>query len=251
MLNTVVLMAGRGTRFSDLNPSRPKPLVHLHGRPLVQWVVENLRSTSPQKYIFVCQSAHVKEFKLKSVFESFGIEFEIAEINEVTQGAACSALFAGDYITEGEIVFANSDQYMDFSMDKFIEDCNTRKLDGSLVTMRASGSKWSYIKAGPDNLVLEVKEKVAISDIATTGVYYYRNWDLFQTAAEEMISRNDSYNNEFYLAPVYNYLLSTHKVSHYLIGENEKEMVGLGTKEDFLHFEAEERSRKISERLFG
>ena len=139
-------MAGRGTRFSDLDPGRPKPLVSLHGPPLVQWVVENLRSRNSQKFIFVCQSSHVQEFDLHDWFRKFDVKFEIAKVEGVTRGAACSALLAGQYVTEGEVVFANSDQYIDFSMDQFIDDCHKRQLDGSLVSMTATGSKWSYVK---------------------------------------------------------------------------------------------------------
>ena len=40
MLNIVLPMAGRGTRFSDAGYTVPKPLIPIHGVPMVKVVVE-------------------------------------------------------------------------------------------------------------------------------------------------------------------------------------------------------------------
>lgn len=243
-------MAGRGSRFKDLHEDKPKPLVPLHGQPLVRWVVENLHLEKSQRYIFVCLQEHVEQFQLEKLFRSWNINFEIVIAPSVTEGAACSALLAAPLLGNQELLIANSDQYLLFDGPAFIK--KARLYDGLIMSMNATGEKWSYIKVDENEHVTEVREKKVISQLGTTGVYYFRHGQDFKNAAEAMIRANDRFNNEFYLAPSYNYLISAHKVvSHFNIGNVGSEMIGLGTAEDFLKFMNEPRSLTIKEKLFS
>ena len=47
-------------------------------------------------------------------------------------------------------------------------------------------------------------EKKVISDLATTGVYYWKQGSEFVKYAQQMIASNKRANGEFYVAPVYN-----------------------------------------------
>ena len=57
-------------------------------------------------------------------------------------------------------------------------------------------------------MVIQVKEKKAISKYATVGIYMFRKGSDFVNGAIDMIINNDRVNNEFYTCPVYNYLIS-------------------------------------------
>ncbi len=46
MLNVVIPMAGRGSRFADAGYEIPKPLPPIHGVPMIEVVVRNLPRTS-------------------------------------------------------------------------------------------------------------------------------------------------------------------------------------------------------------
>ena len=107
-----------------------------------------------------------------------------------------------------------------------------RDLDGSIMTFRSNEKKWSYIKTDDEKVVL-VKEKEVISDLATTGLYLFKSSLEFLSAAIELIVKNDRYNNEFYVAPVYNYLISRRKKIGYYNIEKSK-FFGVGTPEDLM-----------------
>jgi NDP-sugar pyrophosphorylase family protein len=249
-MDILILMAGKGSRFKDLHTDKPKPLVPLHGQPLVRWVVENLRFEKCQRYIFVCLEEHVEAFKLRDLFTSWEINFEIIIAPKVTEGAACSALLASQLLGDKELIIANSDQFVLFNKQAFL--LKTRSLDGCILSMSASGSKWSYIKTNELDLVTEVKEKIEISNIGTVGVYYFRTGKLFISAAQEMILANERHNNEFYLAPCYNFLIKNgRQIGHYNVGKVGSEMFGLGTADDFIKFENDPRSLTIKKEIFG
>lgn len=44
MIQAIILAGGRGTRLAPLTDHLPKPLVAIHGKPMMQYVLEHLRS---------------------------------------------------------------------------------------------------------------------------------------------------------------------------------------------------------------
>jgi len=83
--------------------------------------------------------------------------------------------------------------------------------DGGIVTFKSSHPKWSYARIREDGFVIEVAEKKPISNIATAGIYYYKNGKDFIKSAEKMINKNINLNGEFYVCPAYNEMIEEGK----------------------------------------
>lgn len=56
--HAVVLAAGRGTRMKALTGELPKPLLPLHGRPLVEHVLDSLREAGFERFLLVVGYRH-------------------------------------------------------------------------------------------------------------------------------------------------------------------------------------------------
>ena len=135
----------------------------------------------------------------------------IVPVDQLTEGSVCTILLARNEIDRNApLLIANCDQIVDFDCSEFIDDCIERKLDGSILVFREPGRspKWSYAKTDDQQIVREVREKVAISDLATVGIYFFSKASYFIDSATDMIARNDRVNNEFYTCPVYNYMIA-------------------------------------------
>jgi NDP-sugar pyrophosphorylase family protein len=103
------------------------------------------------------------------------------------------------------LLLANSDQYLEWDPNEFLKRALEEDCDGLISTFKSTDPKFSYAKIDPQTgLVTEVAEKIVISDIATTGIYYWKRGSDFVKYAKEMISKNIRFNNEFYTAPVFN-----------------------------------------------
>lgn len=147
MLNIVIPMAGRGSRFADAGYTDPKPLIAVHGKPMIQVVVENLKPTRPHRFVFVCQRQHLDEYNLEEKLRSYAENVEIISIDGVTEGQVCTVLKARDFIDNDEpLMTANSDQYIDFDIDAYLDHMEPENLDGLIMTMKADDPKWSYAK---------------------------------------------------------------------------------------------------------
>ena len=228
-MNIVIPMAGEGSRFRERGYSFPKPLIPVQNKTMIQVVVESLGITG--RYVFLCRAEHLKAYAMEAMLKLFVKEFAIVEVPGLTEGAACTVLLAKELInTEDELVIANSDQWIRWDPSRFLTYLRNEKADGGIVTFRSTHPKWSYAKLDPQEYaVTEVAEKVPISNHATVGIYYFRQGRMFVQGAEAMIRKNMRTNNEFYVCPVYNQLVTSGlKILHYPI----EEMWGLGTPED-------------------
>jgi dTDP-glucose pyrophosphorylase len=236
MVNILIPMSGRGSRFENSgNYTFPKPLIEVNNKPMIQVVVDNLNITG--NYIFLVLSEHYEKYALKYLLPLIcgKNSCKIVIVDKVTEGAACSALLASKLIdNEEELIIANSDQYIDWAEEHFLNFVRNRNADGAILTFTATHPKWSFVKINEDTgLINEVAEKKPISQNASVGIYYWKNGSDFINSAKEMIKQNIRVNNEFYIAPTYNILINSNKkIYNYPVAE----MHGLGTPEDLNRF---------------
>jgi len=231
--NVVIPAAGEGTRFVDAGFSTPKPFLPVMGTPMVELVMQNV-SMANANFVLLLRKQH-----MESAQEQVGdiVSFpntSVLPVEKLTEGTACTVLLARSIIDKREpLLIANSDQLVDFNCQRFVDDCNGRGLDGSILVFkdRDMNPKWSFAKVDENGFVTEVAEKVPISNLATVGIYYFRRGRDFVEAALDMIVENDRVNGEFYTCPVYNYMIRNGKKIGVFEVKSEA-MHGLGTPED-------------------
>lgn len=250
MLNIVIPMAGRGSRFADAGYELPKPLIEIHGQPMIRYVINNLRPTQPHRFIFLCLSEHIRKYGIDNLLREWSPTCEVVTVDSVTQGAACTVLLAKRFIDSNEgLMIANSDQWVNVNIDKYLQMIDVMQLDGLIMTMRADDPKWSFVRIGETNMVTEVVEKRVISKEATVGIYNFKMGKDFVKAAEEMIKKDLRTNGEFYVAPVYNELITSGKVvGYYNIGHDGGSMHGLGIPADLEAFSSLQLSMQIAKK---
>lgn len=251
-INIVIPMAGAGSRFSNAGYKMPKPLINVCGKSMIEVVVSNLRPKLSHKFIFICQKKHVQLYSLQKKLNALSKNCEIIEIDGLTDGAACTVLAAKKYINnDSPLMIANSDQYIDYPIDSYLDRLTKENLDGLIMTMKANDPKWSYVGfEGESDFVDRVVEKEVISNEATVGIYNFKNGSDFIEAAEKMIERNERVNGEFYVAPVYNSLIKErfYKIGFDNIGSERCGMYGLGVPADLEFFLSTDIALKLSEK---
>ena len=234
MVNIVLPIAGRGSRFRQAGFALPKPLIPVHGRPMIEVVVENIRPTVSHRFTFVALEEHLDKLGLRCVLERIAPGCNIVAISGVTEGAACTVLCARNQINNDDpVMIANSDQWVRADMDESLSVMTREHADGLIMTMWADHPKWSYARLNAKGQVVEVVEKQVVSHHATVGIYNFRVGRDFVRAAERMIEQNIRVNNEFYVAPVYNQIIAEGaNVLTFNLGRVGDGMWGLGTPED-------------------
>lgn len=238
MLNIVVPMAGRGSRFANEGYELPKPLIPVKGYPMIELVIANLTPQVPHRFHFLILREHDDVYGLAEKLRSWAPDCSITYIDRVTEGAACTVLLARDFIdNEDPLMIANCDQYIDTSIDAYLADMGTA--DGLIMTMWADDDKWSFVRRDATGRVIEVVEKIVVSNEATVGIYNFGRGADFVRAADSMIAGGFRINGEFYVAPVYTRLAQEGAdIRCHSIGKVGAGMHGLGIPADLKDFEA-------------
>lgn len=253
-MNIVIPAAGRGKRFTDVGYAVPKPFILIGdtNRTMLEMVIGNMmadydfKSAEPIHFHIILQKIWFTDYKIlldkiKSDFRKNAMQLGITgsinfiEVDHVTQGPACSTLLADPYIigTHEPVVILGCDQYVPEGIRPWIRYNRRRGAEGSLMTFAHNDSRWSYVASDPDHNVTLCREKEVISSFANTGIYYFNSWHTFKYYAQQMIDDDARVGNEFYIAPVYNYMIADRKkVVHYFVNE----FYGTGTPDDLNKF---------------
>ena len=248
-IHVVVPMAGLGSRFTKAGYTVPKPFIPVFGKPMIQWVIDNMKVhpelyggitvTSPWalKFHFIVQQAHLDAYNFDALCKSCDLDYTITPITSVTEGAACSVLLAEEHINNYEpLVIVNSDQFLEWDQNEFYRALCNNEFDGCISVFEQNDPtdvKWSYSKSDSKGIVTEVAEKKYISNWATTGIYGWAHGSDYVRYAEKMIAKDIRVNGEFYVCPVYNEAISAGGLFRNLIC---KRIWGLGVPEDLEKF---------------
>ena len=236
-LTIVIPMAGEGKRFAEKGYSFPKFLISIRGKPMLQWVVENL-GLPDASYVFVCREEHVQKYALQDFLPLLAKKVLVVSLVHPTQGAADTVLqgiINGQVPLDDELVVANCDQIVEWNGPTFLRSMRELpEVAGGIVTFNSLHPKWSFVRLGEDGYVEEVAEKRPISTHATCGIYYYRRAVSFHEAVlHQMGELGVRVNGELYVAPTYNDMIGMReKVVAYPV----ETMWSLGTPEDLEEF---------------
>lgn len=211
-LQKLVPMAGAGSRFVKEGYSLPKPLIEVKGKPMV--VSAALDLPIAEKNIFIYQSEHVSESALSQSIEAFIPGSEFIEINELTEGQACTCLLARDSLDlDKPLIIGACDNGMIYCREAFDQVCETA--DAVVFTFKRNPTvvhkpnQYGWVDTFEDDKIKRVSVKQAISsdpinDHAVVGAFWFKKASIFIEAAERMISAARRINGEFYVDELIN-----------------------------------------------
>lgn len=226
-MHILIPMAGEGKRFKDGNILTPKPLIQIFEKPMAIHAIESLGAIGD--LIIVVQNNSVGH-EIRNVIVKFFPETKVCYTDGLTDGPACSALLAKNYIDNDEpLIVTNCDQIMTWDACAFNLFLNCILYDGLIVTYTTQKPINSYAKLNRQGYVTEIKEKEVISDISLNGIHYWKKGSDFVSSAETMIRNQDkSINGEYYIGPTYNYLIKQgKKIGIYHIPSCQHHAVGI------------------------
>jgi NDP-sugar pyrophosphorylase family protein len=226
-MKLVIPLAGFGTRFPESEWKLPKPLIKLNGKTLLEYSVRSIPITEEDSILFIIR----KDTNYESLQEEIhricvGRNYAIHTLSRPTRGQA-ETVYMGTLGLNPleEILIHNGDSAMNmkgFHRSSFA--------DGILVTFHSNESRWSYVKIDDDGYVSQVEEKVVISDIASTGTYYFSSIRLFQECFLNYMNEYDN-SSEIYVAPLYNQMISRNRR---VVLHETNDFFCLGTPQDLM-----------------
>lgn len=240
----IIPMAGMSSRFFQAGFKKPKYMLETRKETLFEHSVNSFKeyfSTLPFLFI-VKDSFNTPEFVYQKAKQLKIKEFYISILDSDTRGQAESVALGLEKLENqgirysGPITIFNIDTFRPgFKFPDFLESC-----DGYLEVFRGRGENWSFAKPKDNHssLVIQTAEKKPISDLCSTGLYYFTNKVDFLSSYNEYLSLPvDSWEKgELYIAPLYNILIRQGKIIKYHKIE-ESDVIFCGTPEEYKNIE--------------
>mgnify|MGYP001167483068 FL=1 len=229
--NLLLPIAGKAQRFIDAGYTMPKALILAKNKHVIDWAMDSV-DTKDCNLIFMVRVDHVYNFSIDKILkQKFGEDITIIKLNKVTRGALETCTLAREHIDNDlPLIVYTPDVHFG---PVFNPDTISKDSDGFLLTFTANSPDHSYSEYGEDGIVTNVVEKEVISKEANVGLYHFKSGKTFLKYADEMISNEIMYKNEFYIAPMYNLMI---RDGLKITAANTEKMHVLGTPHQFEFF---------------
>ena len=212
-ITVVVPLAGESQQYwidgPEAVPSElPLFLSDVNGAPAIEWVLKPfLQSRYELKFVFVVKESQMQRFKLESLLPRI-VGFRptvVLPVHGETLGSLKTVLSVAEKLDgAAPVIFCNGSTVTSWLPGSSIDDLVDTRADGALTTFESNDPKCSYVRVRDGTDLVDVHEKVPVSNIATTGIYYWKSADAFLSAATSIVKRGVKHKGLYYMAPVYN-----------------------------------------------
>lgn len=179
-MRAVVLSAGKGKRLMPITSSRPKPMIPLAGKPLLEYTISGLKAAGIDEILLVVgyKENMIKEH-FKNGLEKVGVKIEYITQKEYT-GTANAANYAKDFVKDKPFLLMYGDLFVDPVIFKeIIEKYNTNPTEGlmSLIEVK-NPQEFGIISLNSAGFVEKITEKPApelkLGNLANAGIYIFK-----------------------------------------------------------------------------
>jgi glucose-1-phosphate thymidylyltransferase len=206
-LKIAIPMAGLGTRMRPQTWSKPKPLIALAGRTVLDYVLNQFQSLPDPKnveFVFIVgpNQGELIQAHMHQVHPEKVVHFVV---QERMRGQSDALYLAREYLT-GPMLMAFSDTLIETDLS-FLDKAKDDAI--AWVKPVPDPRRFGVAQVNPQGIVTRLIEKPqdTVNNLAVVGFYYFRQGEALMAAIAEQMQRNISLKNEFFLVDAINILL--------------------------------------------
>lgn len=197
-MRIIVPMAGMGKRMRPHTLTVPKPLIPVAGKPIVQWLVEDITKICSEKVeeiaFVIGDFGKEVEDSLIKIATSLGAKGTI-HYQEEPLGTAHAILCAKEAL-KGKVIVAFADTLFraDFTIDE--------NKDGVIWVNKIEDPRmFGVVKVNDQGVITDLVEKplTFVSDLAIIGIYYFKDGEYLKNEMQYLIDNNIKEKGEFQL----------------------------------------------------
>lgn len=184
-MKAILLCAGYATRLYPLTKDKPKPLLPVGGRPILEWILDRLKEVKELDHIYV-----VTNHKFASHFEAWSksvrYPWPITTVDDQTTSNETRLGAIGDLnfvlktqkIANEDLLIVAGDNFFDFDLKEFVAFARKKRPNAVIavydVGSRELAKQYGLVRHEADGRVIEFLEKPAEppTTMASCGLYW-------------------------------------------------------------------------------
>ena len=205
-MKLILPVAGKGTRLRPHTFTKPKSLVRVAGKTVLQHVLDGLNKIDIDEFIIITdENGHIIQKYIERNYPDLNATY-------ITQtellGPAHAVSLASPRIKEGD------DVLVVFNDTLFVTDLTRipslcRDFDGLIYSKEVEDPKRFGVNVMKDNIIVDMIEKPdePVSNLAQVGMYYMKNGRTFMEYINRTIKQDLRVKGEFYLPEVFKLMI--------------------------------------------
>ncbi len=196
-MDIIMPVAGLGSRLRPHTWTRPKPLVSVAGKPMLEHVIDRVRPLEPTRLVFI--TGYLGDQIETWARDAYGKEFDLAFVVQPEMRGQTDAIVRTRHLNSTNALVLFPDMLFEADFSKLRETTH----DAVMFTKHVEDpSALGVAVVGNDGFITQLIEKPSepISKLAVIGIYYFRDMTQLYTAIDEQMRLGISLKNEYFIA---------------------------------------------------
>ncbi len=174
-MKAAIIAGGLGRRLRPLTSDKPKPLVEVGGKPIIQWQIEWLRSYGVDTVVVLAGYHREKLVDFLGSGSRFGVTV-VYVVEEEPLGTGGALKNAENVLKNDDVFIAvNGDIITNIPINELVEELKKVKEALGVLALTPLKSPYGIVELGDDNKVKSFKEKPIIPNyLINAGVYAFK-----------------------------------------------------------------------------
>jgi NDP-sugar pyrophosphorylase family protein len=213
-MQVIVPMSGIGKRFADAGYTDIKPLITVHGKPIIEYVIDLF--DKKDDFIFIVNENHLLHTNIKNVLLNYVPNAIIVAIPQHKSGPVYAVQQAYEFIKNDEPCIVNyCDFFMEWDYQHFLQTVMDTACDGAIPCYTGfhphllhAQNVYAGCKVDEHHRLISIKEKFSFTSNKmeshhSVGTYYFKNGALLKKYFDALVAAQHQLNGEYYVSMVY------------------------------------------------
>jgi|TARA_B100000315_G_C14510881_1_gene556895 glucose-1-phosphate thymidylyltransferase len=201
-LQVIIPLAGKGTRLRPHTHTKAKPLVHVAGKAVIGYILDELKKINVEEIIFIIGylGEQIKDYVSKNY--DFKTKFIV---QKELKGQAHAINLAKPYIKEDVLIW-----FADTISNPNIKKLVREQADGLIyVKEHEDPERFGIVFPDKEGFIEKIieKPKNPKSNLANIGLYYIKDYKLMFESINYLIEKDLQTKGEFYLVDAFNLMI--------------------------------------------
>ena len=204
-MKVIIPLAGKGTRLRPHTHTTPKPLLRVGGKPVMSYILDDLRELGVEEIIFI--TGYLRENIEKYIAKDYP-QFKAHYVEQPVQNGTAGAVWYAKEFVDSDVLI----MFVDTIFDADLSLIKRLPADASGVIWAKEVEDYQrfgvIVQDGEGNMKRIVEKPTdPVSKLANIGLYYIKDWKLLFKGIDHVMSGPPGKTSEYYLTDAFQFMV--------------------------------------------